>query len=82
MTVSLGSGAFGVRLQVVNRTAPRRSRPASSTGYGLIGAAERAGLFGGSFDAGRDADGDWVARLSLPPGAALAAEAPRMQEAR
>jgi signal transduction histidine kinase len=81
VTVALDSDASGVRLMVANSTAPSGAQTREGTGYGLIGAAERARLLGGTFDARRTADGDWIATLRLPPGGAPTETSP-MQEAR
>lgn len=70
VTVALDSGSSGVRLTVTNPTAPSGERKRGGTGYGLIGAAERARLLGGTFETRRSAEGDWIATLRLPLGAA------------
>ena len=57
--------ASGIRLAVRNPR-PFGDRQRESTGYGLIGAAERAGLLGGTFGARQVGNGDWVATLRLP----------------
>ena len=55
-----------VRLTVAT-TATRRRRPHGSTsGFGLVGMAERAKLLGGTFEAGPRADGGWTVRAELP----------------
>ncbi len=39
---------------------------ASTSGFGLVGMAERAKLLGGTFEAGPRADGGWTVRAELP----------------
>ena len=49
----------------------RAAHPAGGTsGKGLIGMRERAMLYGGTLDAGREASGGFRVRLTLPIGAA------------
>ncbi len=43
-------------------------RPASGSGHGLRGMAERAALLGGEVAAGPDPDGGWTLRATLPLG--------------
>lgn len=64
--VVLNVSEEGVRLAVTNPPAPAGSSIGESTGYGLIGAEERARLVGGTFHAEPSAAGDWVAVLRLP----------------
>lgn len=66
VTVTLDSSHLGTTLTVTNPVGPAATA-GPGTGYGLIGAAERARLIGGTFSAARDADGDWTATLHLPP---------------
>jgi signal transduction histidine kinase len=66
----------GRRLTVsVENDAPTRAADASGPpGYGLLGLAERADLYGGSFAAGPDAGGGWHVRLELPMKSTAASE--------
>lgn len=66
VTVALDSSRSGTTLTATNPVGPAATA-GQGTGYGLIGAAERARLIGGSFSAARDADEDWTATLHLPP---------------
>ncbi len=66
ITVALGSEASSLRLTVTNPTSPSDAGRRESTGYGLIGATERAGLLSGTFDARQNGDSDWIATLHLP----------------
>lgn len=74
VTVALNADDAGVRLTVTNPTGDNISATGSlltkprslGTGYGLIGAAERAGLLGGRFEAGPAGNGDWLVTLQLP----------------
>lgn len=65
VTVALHSSGSDVRLTVSNPTCPSSEPRREGTGYGLIGAEERARLLGGDFGAGMSASGEWVARLRL-----------------
>lgn len=80
ITVVLDSEASSLRLTVTNPTSPTDAGRRESTGYGLIGAAERAGLLGGTFDARQAANGHWTAMLRLPLDATPAKTSP-MKEA-
>lgn len=78
VTVELETGDDGVRLTVSNAPVAAVAGPAEDavagamtvaeqgTGYGLIGARERARLVGGSFHAEQSPDGGWVSTLRLP----------------
>ncbi len=66
IAVELDSDASDLRLTVANPTSPSDAGRREGTGYGLIGAAERAGLLGGTFDTRRIGNGDWTATLRLP----------------
>ncbi|CBT74648.1 MAG: two-component sensor histidine kinase [Yaniella sp.] len=69
VTVTLHSNIDAVTLHVRNSLAPHaittESDPPDS-GYGLIGAAERAHILNGSVTTGIDTNGDWVLSLTLP----------------
>ncbi|WP_212818747.1 sensor histidine kinase [Polymorphospora rubra] len=78
VTVDLDADGGSVRLTVTNPTGNKdmgdHSPPAEQarplgTGYGLIGAAERAGLLGGRFKAAPAPNGDWLVSLHLPSSA-------------
>lgn len=81
ITVVLDSDTSRLRLAVTNPTSPSDDGRREGTGYGLVGATERAGLLGGSFDARQTGDGDWIATLHLPLDATPAAN-PLIEEAR
>ncbi|WP_187281552.1 sensor histidine kinase [Nonomuraea sp. C10] len=72
VTIALDADDTSVRLTVTNPTRDTStdahfSRSShASTGYGLVGAAERAGLVGGRFEAVPAANGDWRVTLELP----------------
>jgi signal transduction histidine kinase len=60
---------LGSRLAIEVRTAAppnRNGGDRNGTGHGLIGMRERVAVYGGDLHAGRDEDGDWVVRASLP----------------
>lgn len=71
VTVALDADT-SVRLTVTNPTGStgtdgRSPHPRhASTGYGLVGAAERAGLVGGRLEAAPAANGDWRVTMELP----------------
>lgn len=69
ITVTLSNDSTVLRLEVRNPlTKPRastESRPVDS-GYGLIGAAERAHLLSGRLNTGLAGNGDWRLTLTLP----------------
>jgi signal transduction histidine kinase len=67
VAVLLSTTPTDVRLRVTNVVPPHAGgRAREGTGYGLIGAAERARLLEGTFEAGRSSSGAWVASLRLP----------------
>jgi signal transduction histidine kinase len=55
-----------VRLQVTDDGDPSTVRQAGSPGYGLVGMLERAGLLGGTFDAGPGLGRGWTVTAVLP----------------
>ncbi|MFI7546597.1 sensor histidine kinase [Actinoplanes sp. NPDC049599] len=62
--VRVSTDPTSVRLQVTDDgSGPRATRP---TGYGLIGMAERAGLLGGTCEAGPGPDRGWTVTAVLP----------------
>lgn len=67
VAVALHSDAVALRLDVRNPlTEPVARRGAGGSGYGLVGAAERAHVLCGSLESGVGHDGDWGVRLELP----------------
>jgi signal transduction histidine kinase len=64
--IELAFADTALELTVSNR-APRENTVSSNGGHGLSGMRERAGLLGGSFEAGR-ANGDFQVRARLPYG--------------
>ncbi|MGP5126559.1 sensor histidine kinase [Brachybacterium tyrofermentans] len=75
VTVALDADGDRVQLTVTNptsqhlgseeRSSPEHARNAG-TGYGLVGAAERAALLGGMLEAAPTPNGDWIVALTLP----------------
>ncbi|MEV6816957.1 histidine kinase [Micromonospora sp. NPDC051296] len=61
-----------VRLRVTDDGEPSAVRPARSTGYGLVGMTERAGLLGGTCEAGPGPEQGWVVTAVLPRAGAAA----------
>jgi signal transduction histidine kinase len=57
-----------VRLAVGDDGEAGAAGPRSSSGFGLIGMAERAKLLGGTFEAGPDRNRGWTVRAVLPRG--------------
>lgn len=55
-----------VRLTVVDDGRGRDAATRSTSGFGLVGMAERAKLLGGTFDAGPRPDGGWRVAATLP----------------
>src|SRR5690606_33694405 len=55
-----------VRLTVVDDGRDRDASTRSTSGFGLVGMAERAKLLGGTFDAGPRPDGGWRVAATLP----------------
>lgn len=80
VTVALDSDDSDLQLTVTNPTAPPDAPQHEGTGYGLIGAAERAGLLGGTFDTRQAGNGTWTAMLRLPLNPPV--EAPQTKETR
>jgi signal transduction histidine kinase len=56
----------GVQLTVQDDGDPGAARTTSSSGYGLVGMAERAKLLGGTLDAGPGHDRGWTVHAVLP----------------
>jgi signal transduction histidine kinase len=61
-----------VRLRVSDDGEPGPVRPAASSGYGLAGMIERAGLLGGTCEAGPNPGRGWTVTAVLPRGGAAA----------
>jgi signal transduction histidine kinase len=61
-----------VRLRVSDDGEPGLVRPAASSGYGLAGMIERAGLLGGTCEAGPNPGRGWTVTAVLPRGGAAA----------
>ena len=59
-----------VRLRVNDNGETATGRSPASAGYGLIGMVERAGLLGGTCQAGPDAGKGWTVTAVLPRAAA------------
>ena len=59
-------GGMSVRLRVNDDGDTSIMRPATSPGYGLIGMSERAGLLGGTCEAGPDPERGWTVTAVLP----------------
>ena len=59
-----------VRLTVVDDGEGASTSIPSTSGFGLIGMAERAELLGGTFAAGPSAEGGWTVEATLPRRAA------------
>ena len=55
-----------VHLRVSDDGEPRPAPPPEVRGYGLTGMKERAGLLGGTFEAGPDPDRGWTVTAVLP----------------
>ena len=64
VTVEVAGDADVVRLRVHDDG--EAARPSSTTGFGLLGMAERAKLLGGGCQAGPDPDGGWTVEARLP----------------
>jgi signal transduction histidine kinase len=69
--VRVSADPTAVRLRVSD-DGERRPRRTGSPGYGLIGMAERAGLLGGTCEAGPDPGRGWTVTAVLPRGEAPA----------
>lgn len=67
VTVALDSDATALHREVRNPVARPGALPgAGGSGYGLVGAAERAHVLRGSLVSGVGLDGDWAVTLELP----------------
>jgi signal transduction histidine kinase len=64
--VRVAADDASVRLRVTDDGDAFHSRPAASPGYGLLGMIERAGLLGGTCEAGPNPDGGWSVTAVLP----------------
>ncbi|MFC4055170.1 sensor histidine kinase [Actinomadura syzygii] len=64
--VSVAADDTAVRLRVRDDGEPAGPRPADAAGYGLAGMRERAGLLGGTCEAGPDPDRGWTVTAVLP----------------
>ncbi|MDN5726897.1 MAG: histidine kinase, partial [Propionibacteriales bacterium] len=72
------AGSYGIDAKVRRRGAavgesPARVHTTEGTGYGLIGAGERAALIGGTCEAAAAPNGDWVVSLQVPNSATSSA---------
>nr|MDT0662428.1 sensor histidine kinase [Micromonospora sp. DSM 115978] len=63
--VRVAADNHAVRLHVSDDGDPTAGRPTGS-GYGLVGMIERAGLLGGTCEAGPNADRGWTVAATLP----------------
>ncbi|MEU6719241.1 histidine kinase [Nonomuraea sp. NPDC046802] len=64
--VSVAADDTSVRLRVSDDGDNSSNRPISSAGYGLIGMIERAGLLGGTCEAGPNPGRGWTVTAELP----------------
>ena len=64
--VHVAADDMSVRLRVNDDGDTSIMRPATSPGYGLIGMSERAGLLGGTCEAGPDPERGWTVTAVLP----------------
>ncbi|GAB3960230.1 histidine kinase [Actinoallomurus acanthiterrae] len=64
--VHVAADDLSVRLRVNDDGDTSLMRPATSPGYGLIGMSERAGLLGGTCEAGPDPERGWTVTAVLP----------------
>ncbi|AVT28389.1 two-component sensor histidine kinase [Plantactinospora sp. BC1] len=64
--VSVAADDTSVRLRVSDDGEPGAARPAGSPGFGLVGMMERAGLLGGTCEAGPNPDRGWTVTAVLP----------------
>jgi signal transduction histidine kinase len=63
--VQVRYGAESLELEIVDDGAAAAPR-AATNGHGLVGMRERVALYGGRFDAGRQASGGFAVRVLLP----------------
>ncbi|WP_444544680.1 sensor histidine kinase [Sphaerisporangium melleum] len=68
--VRIAAGDASVRLWVSDNGDTPTARPAGTPGYGLVGMAERAGLLGGTCEAGPTPGQGWTVTAVLPRSAA------------
>jgi signal transduction histidine kinase len=66
IAVSVAADETSVRLTVTDDGDTSAARPHASSGFGLIGMAERADLLGGTCEAGPAAGRGWTVRAVLP----------------
>jgi signal transduction histidine kinase len=64
-SVSVRYGADSLELEILD-DGVGASTAVASGGHGLVGMRERVALYGGRFDAGRDAAGGFAVRVLLP----------------
>ncbi|GAB3981050.1 histidine kinase [Plantactinospora veratri] len=64
--VTVAADDTSVRLRVSDDGEPGAARPAGSPGFGLVGMMERAGLLGGTCEAGPNPDRGWTVTAVLP----------------
>ncbi|WP_225878112.1 sensor histidine kinase [Spongiactinospora rosea] len=64
--VSVAAGATSVRLRVTDDGDSTAGRPIAASGYGLLGMTERAGLLGGTCEAGPNPGRGWTVTAVLP----------------
>jgi signal transduction histidine kinase len=64
--VRVAADDASVRMRVSDDGDTNPGRPAGSPGYGLVGMIERAGLLGGTCEAGPDPDRGWTVTAVLP----------------
>ncbi|UOY03369.1 sensor histidine kinase [Blastococcus sp. PRF04-17] len=65
VTIDVAASRGQVRLRIHDDGEASTASP-TPAGYGLRGMAERAGLLGGTLQAGPDPDGGWSVDASLP----------------
>ena len=66
IVVRVAADETSVRLNVSDDGEANRLRPAGSSGYGIVGMAERAGLLGGVCEAGPNPGRGWTVSAILP----------------
>ncbi|WP_232521104.1 sensor histidine kinase [Micromonospora phaseoli] len=64
--VRVAADAGSVRLRVSDDGDPSSIRPAGPGGFGIVGMTERAGLLGGTCEAGPNAERGWTVAVALP----------------